>query len=148
MTDKAIQCPCCGEEISGDYMSADKSRRYFFAALRDAWANLPDEYRDRWANAEILRKHALIAIGYCDAITLAVGSKTAAPQIANAFKMKDQYCIATVRGDVVTIYTARSMARRALLKKDFIRVADQVFSWVEQQTGIDPGQSHEGGAAA
>lgn len=148
MTDKAIQCPCCGEEISGDYMSADKMRRRFFAAIRDAWANLPDRFRDQFPNAEALRKHALVAIGYCDAITLAVGSKAAAPQIAAAFRMKDQYCIATVRGDVVTIYTARSMARRALLKKDFARVADQVFAWIEQTTGIDASQSHEGRAAA
>jgi hypothetical protein len=148
MTDKAIQCPSCGEEISGDYMSADKSRRYFFAALRDAWANLPDQMRDRFPNAEVLRKNALIAIGYCDVMTVVAGSKSAAPQIANAFKARDQYCIAIPRGDVVTIYTARSMARRALLKKDFLEVADKVFHWVHEQTGIDPSQSHEGRRAA
>jgi hypothetical protein len=148
MTDKAIHCPDCGCEISGDYMSADKSRRYFFAALRDAWANLPDQMRDRFPNAEVLRKNALIAIGYCDVMTVVAGSKAAAPQIANAFKARDQYCIAIPRGDVVTIYTARSMARRVLLKKDFLQVADKVFHWVHEQTGIDPSQSHEGRAAA
>jgi hypothetical protein len=146
--DKSIQCPCCGEEISGDYMSADKSRRYFFAALRDAWANLPDQMRDRFPNAEVLRKNALIAIGYCDVMTVVAGSKSAAPQIANAFKARDQYCIAIPRGDVVTIYTARSMARRVLLKKDFLQVADRVFAWIAETTGIDPSQSHEGRAAA
>lgn len=148
MTDKAIHCPDCGCEIGGDYMSADPMRRRFFAALRDAWANLPDAMRDQWPNAEVLRKHALIAIGHCDVMTVVAGSKAAAPQIANAFKARDQYCIATVRGDVVTIYTARSMARRALLKKDFIQVSDKVFSWVHEKTGIDPSQSHEGRAAA
>jgi hypothetical protein len=148
MTDKAIHCPDCGCEIGGDYMSADPMRRRFFAALRDAWANLRDEHRDRFPNAEVMRKHALIAVGWCDVMTVAAGSKSAAPQIANAFKARDQYCIATVRGDVITIYTARSMARRALLKKEFGQVADRVFSWVHEQTGIDPAQSHEGRAAA
>jgi hypothetical protein len=147
MTDKAIHCPDCGTEIGGDYMSADPMRRRFFAALRDAWSNLPDAMRDRFPNAEVLRKHALVAIGYCDVITLAVGSKAAAPQIASAFRMKDQYCVATVRGDVVTIYTARSMARRVLLKKEFREVADKVFAWVEATTGVDPAQSHEARAA-
>jgi hypothetical protein len=147
MTDKAIHCPDCGCEIGGDYMSADPMRRRFFAALRDAWSNLPDAMRDRFPNAEVLRKHALVAIGYCDVITLAVGSKAAAPQIASAFRMKDQYCVATVRGDVVTIYTARSMARRVLLKKDFLQVADRVFAWIAETTGIDPSQSHEARAA-
>ena len=146
MTD--IHCPDCGTLITGDYMSADKSRRFFFAALRDAWANLPDAMRERFPNAEVLRKHSLIAIGYCDVITLACGSKSAAPHIAAAFRMKDAYCIAAVRGDVVTVYTARSMARRVLLKKDFREVADKVFAWIAQETGIDPGQSHEARAAA
>ena len=143
----SIQCPFCGEEIGGDYMSADPMRRRFFAALRDTHANLREADRARFPNAEILRKHALIAIGYCDAITIACGSKAAAPNIANAFRLKDQYCVATVRGDVVTIYTARSMARRALLKRDFINVAEKVFAWVHEQTGIDPGQSYEARAA-
>jgi hypothetical protein len=146
MSDKFIHCPDCGCEISGDYMSADPMRRRFFAAMRDAWANLKDEHRDRWPNAEVLRKHSLIAIGHCDVMTVVAGSKSAAPQIANAFKARDQYCIAIPRGDVVTIYTARSMARRVLLKKDFLRVADQVFAWIAQTTGIDPSQSQEAAA--
>lgn len=146
MTD--IHCPDCGTLITGDYMSADKSRRYFFAALRDAWANLPDSMRERFPNAEVLRKTALISVGYCDVMTVVAGSKAAAPQIANAFKARDQYCIAIPRGDVVTIYTARSMARRVLLKKDFREVADKVFHWIAQTTGVDPAQSHEGRAAA
>ena len=129
-------------------MSADPMRRRFFACLRDAWANLREEHKDRFPNAEVLRKHALIAIGHCDVMTLACGSKTAAPQIASAFQVKDNYCIATVRDAVVTVFTARSMSRRSLLKRDFIQVADRVFAWVQEQTGIDPGQSHEGRAAA
>jgi hypothetical protein len=140
---KPIQCPNCGEEISGDYMSADNMRRMFFATLRDVHANLRDEFRDRWPNAEIMRKHVLIAIGYCDAMTVAVGSKAAAPAVANAFKMQNQYCIATVRGDVVTIFTARSMARRALPKKEFRDVVEKVFAYIAAQTGIDPSQSQE-----
>jgi hypothetical protein len=145
MTD--IHCHECGALISGDYMSADKTRRYFFAAMRDTWESLPDAMRERWPNAEILRKHALIAIGHCDVITLACGSKAAAPQIAAAFRMKDAYCIASVRGDVVTVYTARSMARRVLLKAEFLRVAEKVFAWIAEQTGIEPGKSHEARAA-
>lgn len=145
MTD--IHCPDCGCLISGDYMSADKSRRYFFAALRDAHASLPDALKERFPNAEVLRKQALIAVGHCDVMTLAVGSKAAAPQIAAAFQLKDAYCLATVRGDVVTVYTARSMARRVLLKKDFREVADKVFHWIAQTTGVDPSQSHEARAA-
>lgn len=148
MNGKGIQCPCCGEEIGGDYMSADPMRRRFFAALRDVHANLGEQLRDRFPNAEVLRKHALIAIGYCDVMTVACGSKAAAPQIANAFRLKDQYCIASVRGDVVTIFTARSMARRVLKKREFMDVAQKVFDWIYRETGIDAEQSQEGRKAA
>jgi hypothetical protein len=142
-----IHCPDCGCLIGGDYMSADPMRRMFFAAMRDAWDNLPDGLRIRFPNAEVLRKTALISIGYCDVMTVVAGSKSAAPEIANAFKARDQYCIAIANREVVTIYTAKSMARRALLKKDFREVADKVFHWVHEQTGIDPGQSSEARAA-
>lgn len=141
-----VCCPNCGEEITSDYMSADPARRRFFAALRDAHANLRDEHRERWPNAEILRKHALCAIGYCDAMTIACGSKSAAPGIANAFRLKDAYCIATVRGDVVTVFTARSMARRALPKKEFLQVAQRVFDWLYQTTGIDADKAGQAAA--
>lgn len=145
---KDVTCPNCGESISGDYMSADASRRHFFAALRDAHANLREDMHARWPNPETLRKHALIAVGWCDQVTVACGSKSAAPQIANTFRLMNQYCIAVVKGDVVTIYTARSMARRALQKKEFLKVADAVFAWVRDTTGIDPSQSIEGRNAA
>lgn len=147
MTATSIHCPECGCELGGDYMSADPMRRRFFAALRDCWQNLPDDARERWPNAEVMRKHALIAIGYCDVITLAVGSKAAAPQIAAAFRLKDHYCIASVKADVVMVYTARSMARRVLLKKEFREVADKVFHFIHNETGIDPAQSTEARAA-
>lgn len=137
MIGKEITCPNCGESISSDYMSADASRRFFFAALRDVHNNLPDHLRERWPNAEIMRKHALVAVGYCDAMTVACGSKVAAPQIANTFRVLNHYCIASVKGDVVTVFTARSMARRALQKREFREVADKVFSYLYEQTGID-----------
>jgi hypothetical protein len=144
---KEIHCPECGCSISNDYLSADRARRFFFAALRDAHASLPDALKDRFPNAEVLRKQALIAVGHCDVMTLAVGSKAAAPQIAAAFQLKDAYCLATVRGDVVTVYTARSMARRVLLKKEFLAVAEKVFAWIAETTGIDPSLSNEARAA-
>jgi hypothetical protein len=80
-------------------------------------------------------------------MTVACGSKKATGGVAAAFRHKDQYCIARPKGDVVMIYTARSMARRALPKKEFQQVADRVFTWVHEQTGIDPSKSLEGKSA-
>lgn len=138
-----LHCHECGCVIGADTMSADPMRRRFFAALRDAHTNLNDADRRRFPNSEVLRKHALIAVGWCDVMTVVAGSKSAAPGIKSAFLMKDQYCIVDISktGDVLTIYTARSMARRVLLKPQFRDVSDKVFDWIYQTTGVDPAKS-------
>lgn len=140
---KDIACPDCGCIIGSDVMSADPMRRRFFAAIRDAHANLSDELLQRFPSSETLRKHALIAAGWCDAKTLAAGSKAAAPGIAAAIKSMDRYCVVTVRGDVLTVYTARSMSRRSLLKPQFKEVSDKAFAWIARTTGVDPALSRE-----
>lgn len=147
MSARDIHCPECGCQIDSDIMSADPMRRRFFAALRDAWASLPDQARERFPSSEVLRKTALIAIGHCDVMTVVAGSQYAAPLIANAFKSRDQYCIAVPRDDVVTVYTARSMARRVLHKKEFHDVSDKVFHWIAETTGVDPARSDAARAA-
>lgn len=144
---KPVTCPECGCEISSDYMSADQMRKRFFACLRDAHSNLRPDHLARWPNPEALRKHALVAVGWCDSMTVVAGSKAAAPGVANAFRAMNGYCIATIKGEIVTVYTARSMARRALQKKEFLQVADRVFAWIASETGIDPAQSSEARAA-
>ena len=137
MSKDEITCVECGCVMTGDVFSADPQRRRFFAMLRDVHGNLPDHLRQRWPSSETLRKHALIAVGHCDVMTVVAGSKTAAPSIAAAFRSKDSYCIVDVRGDVLTIYTAKSMARRFLLKAQFHEVASKVWDWIYKETGID-----------
>lgn len=140
---KDLHCPDCGAVISGDLFSADKSRRRFFAAIRDIHASLPDALRQRFPTSEVLRKQALIAVQWCDVATIVAGSKKAAPAIAAFLKMKDPYCLIQERGEVLTIYTARSMSRQALKGREFHTVTDAAFAWIEEQTGINPNQWSE-----
>lgn len=130
-------CPECGAILSSDLYSADAMRRRFFAQIRDIHSNLNDDMRRRWTSSETLRKHALIAVGWCDVMTVVAGSKAAAPGVAAALLSKDQYCLIDIRGDVLTMYTARSMSRRVLLKPQFLEVSEKVFAWIEEQTGIN-----------
>ena len=131
-------CPECGACIDDEIYSADKMRAAFFANLHDTWASLPDHMRQRFPSSEVLRKHALCEIGHCDVLRVACGSKTAAIEVAAAFRFKDRYCITRINGNVVDVITARSMARRALKKPQFRDVAEQVNAWIAQQTGADP----------
>ena len=145
---KDVTCPECGCEISGDLFSADQMRKRFFACLRDAHANLRPEQLALWPDAEAMRKFSLIAVGHCDVATICAGSKKGAHEFAAFLRGRDRHCIVTVRGDVLMVYTARSMSRRVLLKKQFMEVADKVFAHIAQATGIDPSQSIEGRNAA
>jgi hypothetical protein len=144
---KDVACPECGCVISGDIFSADQMRKRFFACIRDAHANLRPEHLGRFPDSEALRKASLIAAGHCDVATICAGSKEAALEFASYLHSRDRYCLVTVSGDVLMVYTARSMSRRALQKKEFLDVADRVFAWVRDTTGIDPGRSEEGRAA-
>jgi hypothetical protein len=134
---KDVHCPECGCEISSDLMSADQMRKRFMALIRECHGTLKDADRQRFPSHETLRKHALIAVGWCTVRTVVAGSKTAAQDVADALKDMDRYCIIDVRGDVLTVYRARSMSRRALLKPQFLDVSQKVFDWIYQQTGIE-----------
>ena len=134
---KDITCPDCGSVITSDVMSADPQRRRFFAQLRDVHANLPGHLRQRWPSTETLRKHALIAAGHCDVMTVAAGSKAAVEPLMKAFQAMDGYSIVEPTGTILTIYRARSMSRKHLLRPQFHEVAEKCFAWIETQTGID-----------
>jgi len=140
---KDVSCPECGCVISSDLMAADQMRKRFFACIRDSHANLRDDDLARFPSSEHLRKHALIAAGWCDVMTVVAGSKAAAPGIAHAIQSKDRYCVIIINGDVLTVYTARSMARRSLKKPQFLDVAEKAFAWIARTTGVDPALSRE-----
>ena len=137
---KEMHCPECGCIIDRDLYSADKARQRFFAALHDAWQSMPDDVQRRFGNVETLRKHALIAIGHCDVMTIVVGSKTGAENVAHAFRSDDRYCIVDVSAGVIMRYKARSMSRPILVGKAFHEVAHKVADWINEQTGIDMDQ--------
>lgn len=144
---KNVSCPECGCEIGGDTLSADPMRRHFFASIRDSFDSLSDEHRRRFPSSEVLRKTALINAGWCDVMTVVAGSKASAPGIKAALEAIDRYCIVDVRGDVLTVYRARSVSRRALLKKEFVAVKQKAFDWIYRTTGIDPDKANERAAA-
>jgi len=140
---KDVSCPECGCVISSDLMAADQMRKRFFACIRDSHANLRDDDLARFPSSEHLRKHALIAAGWCDVMTVVAGSKAAAPGIAAAFEFKDRYCVAIVRGNVVIVSTAKSISRNSLKKPQFLDVAEKAFAWIARTTGVDPALSRE-----
>lgn len=116
-----------------------KSHRQFFAAVNEAWKNLPESYGDRFPTAEHLRKWCLIRCGYRDERTLVAASKAEAVRIAAFVRPSDEYAVVTVREAVVTIYTAKSQSTKAMGKKVFQESKQAVLDTLDAMLSVEPG---------
>jgi hypothetical protein len=86
------------------------SHRHYFAAVYDAWLNLPEIDAERFPTADHLRKYALIRAGYCDTRELVCASKAEAVRVGAFMKPMDPYALVAISGAVVRVYTAKSQA--------------------------------------
>jgi hypothetical protein len=111
-------------------------RKRFFACIREAHGTLNERDKQRFPNSEHLRKEALIAAGHCDRI-MVVSELSSIAAIAESYKFLDRYCVVTIKGPVIEIFKARSMARKQLLKVEFLDVQAKIFNWIYQETGVD-----------
>jgi hypothetical protein len=114
---------------------SDNSRRHYFAALREAWLNLPESVADQYATVEILRKKALIRCGYADEQQFVCTSKVEAARLQAFMLPIDQYAIVAAKECVVTRYTAKSQSKRAMGNKDFQASKDAVLDYVASLIG-------------
>lgn len=114
------------------------SHRQYFAALRDAWLNLPEAIAAEFLNEDHLRKYALIATGYCDKQSFPCASKAEAQRLQAFLAPIDSYAIVSVSGNVVTRWTAHSQSQRAMGKKTFQKSKDDVLNYVSAMVGVKP----------
>lgn len=124
----------------------ERSRRshdHFFARMDEIWQTLHERLKDRYPNADTFRRTALISTGHCDTDTTVCASNAEALRLRAVAKRLAPDSIATVRGAVVTIYTAHSQSVKAMGKETFQRSKDDCLGWAEAQ--VSGGQ---GGAGA
>lgn len=125
------------------------SHNHYFAAIHDAWLNLPEELAERFPTSEHLRKFALIKAGYCDSQSIVCASKAEAGRVAAFVRPTDEFSIVAVNGATVTRYTAKSQSMRAMGKKVFQESKDAVLEVVAAMINVAPRElSAEAGRAA
>ena len=118
------------------------SHRHQFAWVRDAWASLPEALAGApWAaSPETLRKHALIARGFCDVAVLDCGTATTARRVHAALMSAETtrhgYAVGQVRGPVVTIWTPQSQSVRAMGAARFKESKEAVMDWIAMQAEL------------
>lgn len=114
------------------------SHNHEFVFLTEAWNSLPDELHAQYPNPEVLRKHGLIAKGYCTMVQHVCPTKAEADRLAVILRPYDQYAIVVARGNVVTVYTAASQSRRAMGAAQFQQSKQALMEFVGDLLGVDP----------
>lgn len=114
------------------------SHRHFFAAVNEAWSNLPEHLVERFPSPEHLRKWALCKAGFADSRQIVASSKAEAIRLAAFIRPMDEFAVVTVSDAVVTVWTARSQSARAMSKAEFQASKDGVLRVVSELIGVEP----------
>ena len=109
---------------------SDASRGHYFASLKDAWMNLPEEIGKQYPTIEHLRKYALCHTGWANERTIVCDSEQEAKRLAITIRAFDGFAVIVRRGEVVKIWTARSQSARAMTKEDFQKSKTDVLDYV------------------
>lgn len=137
----------CEDEIvivSIERVRSEVSHKHQFAWVKEAWANLPEQYQDRrWAEtSETLRKHALIATGFFQTYTIDCGAHASAHRVKAALVAAEAkaegYAVGQVRGPVLTIWTPQSQSYRAMGKERFQESKQAILEWIADKIGCEP----------
>lgn len=103
------------------------SHRHYFACLRTAWENLPEQMADRFPSPDHLRSYCLIKTGWRLERTHVAATKAEALRLAAFIQPIDDFAIVTTSGLSVTVWTAKSQSTRAMNKQDFQRSKEDVL---------------------
>lgn len=130
--------------VSIDRARSAVSHKHQFAWIKDAWLNLPESTMGQpWADTpETLRKHALIATGYHQSLTIDCGANATAQRVKAALLAAEVkahgYALGQVRGPVVRIWTPESQSVRAMGGDRFKESKSAILDWIAGQIGVAP----------
>jgi hypothetical protein len=114
------------------------NHNHYFAAINEAWMNLPELVAERFPTVEHLRKYALIKAGYRDERSIVCNSKAEAQRIAAFIKPMDEFAVVTTHEAVVTVWTAKSQSKAAMGKQVFQESKNKVLDVLAEMIGIQP----------
>jgi hypothetical protein len=114
-----------------------KSHSHYFAAVHDAWLNLPESISVEFPSSESLRKYCLIKAGYCTIKKVACSGNNAANELTAFMLELDSYLICKVNHNVATIYRAQSQSYKAMGKKVFQESKDAVLEILSEMIGAE-----------
>jgi hypothetical protein len=124
------------------------SHRHYFAAINEAWQNLPEALAEDFPTAEHLRKKALIRAGYRDERSFVCASKAEAVRLAAFLRPVDDFSLVSVNGTAVVQLTAKSQSVRAMGKAEFQKSKDDVLAALAAMIGVQTHELHQAAGVA
>jgi len=116
---------------------SQKSHAHYFAAVHDAWLNLPESVSGQFPSDESLRKFALIKAGYCTVKKIVcANNKEANLAVTLAYEL-DAFLICEVSGNVATIFRAQSQSVKAMGKDVFQKSKTAVLEILSDMIGAE-----------
>lgn len=114
-----------------------QSHQHFFASLRDAWLNLPEDIAHEFPTVEKFRATGLISTGFYHERRVLCASPEEAQRVAAFIAPINELAIVSVHGCAVVERTAKSQSYRAMDKKEFRASKDAVLAWAWALCGVD-----------
>lgn len=111
------------------------SHAHQFAALHDAWANLPPDMMLLYPSAEHLRKWCLIKSGWCNSQTFVMSDHGQAKKLARELKSHDEFSVVSIKDAIVIMTTAKSQSKKAMGGDDFNRSKSDCLAVVAELLG-------------
>lgn len=116
------------------------SHKHQFAWLHDAWLSLPEHVASRFLNEDQMRKHGLIAGGFCDSTTVPCTSRAEAERWYKHLKAREPDTVISINGNVLIQFTAWSQSRRAMDAQTFQRSKTAVLEYVASLLEASPAE--------
>ncbi len=114
--------------------------RGYFAAIRDAWDNLPEEDAGRFPSPEHLRAWALVETGFCTQTDYVMNTEKDARRLAADLRRMNPYSILRVSGNVVRHFEPESQAVASANKERFAAQTKAVLDLCASMARTTPAQ--------
>jgi len=114
-----------------------RSHNHLFAAIASVWENLNDTDAKRFPTIEHLRKWLLVQAGHATEANYILDTPRDAGRMARGLRAADAYSVIRVSGNVVKVWTAKSLSRTTVANRnDFQNIKTAVFHELEKLSGI------------
>ena len=119
-----------------------RSHRHFFAAVREAWQQLPEHLAPRFPSPDHLRAFALIKGGFKRDRVYPLASRDDALRLATYITSKDPFAVVDITDAVLTVSEAESQSEDAMEADRFELSKRAVLEIVASMIGVDVSALH------